>query len=149
MGPGQVVIVLARRYLEMLTLILAFPDTTFPPLSSVLVPFSSSRPVFSSQGSHVFEHCEASRFRSATPRRPQLTAHTEGASALAERLFHGKVTQKDYDVPIYSTTMISMDRVTAVPITFTLNDSLTTLTAHAHQNLKIPLAKVETIKLCV
>ena len=92
---------------------------------------------------------EAPRSQSAAPPRFQLAAHTDGANTLAERLFHSKISQKDYDAHIYSTTISSMDRVTSVPVTLTMEDSLATLIAYAHQAFRIPLAKVETTKLYV
>ena len=148
MEPAKTVIVLARRYQKSSTLTLVPSDTTLPLLKFVLVPFNLSRPDFPLKKATSF-NTEAPRSRSAAPPSFQLAAHTDGANTLAERLFHGKISQKDYDVHIYSTTISSMNRVTSVPITLTMEDSLATLIAYAHQIFRIPLANVETTKLYV
>ena len=89
--------------------------------------------------------------RSSTSRsrtaRFQLAAHTETANALAEKVFDGKFSQKNYDAQTYSTTILSNDRSLSVPIVLSSYDSLATLKAYAHRCFKIPLAKAETTKL--
>ena len=145
MEPTNIIIVLARRYQKLLTLILVPPDMTLPLLSSILVPFSLSRPDFPLKKAMSL-NTEAPRPQSAAPPRLKLSAHTDGANTLAEQLFHGKISQKDYNAHIYSTTISS---VTSVPITLTMEDSLATLIAYAHQSFRIPLAKVKTTKLYV
>ena len=148
MEPAKIVIVLARRYQKSLTLILVPSDTTLPLRKFFLVPFNLSRPDFPLKKAMSL-NTEAPRSRSAAPPSFQLAAHTDGANTLAEQLFHGKISQKDYDAHIYSTTISSMDRVTSVPITLTMEDSLATIIAYAHQIFRISLAKVETTKLYV
>ena len=89
--------------------------------------------------------------RSSTPRartaRFQLAAHTETANALAEKMFEGKISQKDYDAQTYCTTILSSDRSLSVPIVLSSYDSVATLKAYAHRRFKIPLAEAETTKL--
>ena len=89
--------------------------------------------------------------RSSTSRpraaRLQLAAHTETANALAEKMFQGKISQKDYDAQTYSTTIVSNDRSLSVPIVLSSYDSVATLKAYAHRSFRIPLAEAETTKL--
>ncbi|CAD6567523.1 MAG: hypothetical protein ASARMPREDX12_000517 [Alectoria sarmentosa] len=90
-----------------------------------------------------------SRSGPTAPPRFQLTAHTEGARALAESVFHGRISQDEYDAQVYSTTIVSTSRATSVPITLTLDDSLATLKAYAHHKFEVPLAKAERTRLYV
>ena len=89
--------------------------------------------------------------RSSTSRsrtaRFQLAAHTETANTLAEKMFEGKISRKDYDAQTYSTTILSNDRSLSVPIVLSSYDSIATLKAYAHRHFKIPLAEAETTKL--
>lgn len=89
--------------------------------------------------------------RSSTSRsrtvRLQFAAHTETANALAEMMFLGKISQKDYDTQTYSTTILSNDRSLSVPIVLSSRDSLATLKAYAHHSFKVPFAEAETTKL--
>ena len=89
--------------------------------------------------------------RSSTSRsrtaRFQLAAHTETANALAEKMFQGKISHKDYDAQTYSTTILSNDRSLSVPIVLSSYDSISTLKAYAHRSFKIPLTEAETTKL--
>lgn len=94
-------------------------------------------------------HPLAPRSGSEASPKLQLAAHTETANALAEKRSHGKISQKDYDAQIYSTTISSWDRVTSVPIILTLDDSLATLVAYAHREFQIPLVKAEKTKMYV
>ncbi|CAF9943419.1 MAG: hypothetical protein ALECFALPRED_000320 [Alectoria fallacina] len=89
------------------------------------------------------------RSRPTAPPRFQLTAHTEGATALAENVFHGRINQNEYDGQTYSTTIVSTSRATSVPITLNLDDSLATLKAYAHDKFEVPLAKAEGTRLYV
>lgn len=91
----------------------------------------------------------APRSRSEASPRLQLAAHTEAANVLAEQRSLGKISQKDYDAQTYSTTILSWDRVTSVPIILTLDDSLATLIAYAHRAFQIPLVNAETTKMYV
>ncbi|KAM0799910.1 hypothetical protein BDR22DRAFT_889881 [Usnea florida] len=77
----------------------------------------------------------------------QLAAHTETANALAEKMFEGKISQKDYDAQTYSTTILSNDRSLSVPIVLSSYDSLATLKVYAHRRFKVPLAEADTTKM--
>ena len=81
------------------------------------------------------------------PVRLQFAAHTETANALAEMMFRGKISQKDYDTQTYSTTILSNDRSLSVPIVLSSRDSLATLKAYAHHSFKVPFAEADTTKL--
>ena len=79
----------------------------------------------------------------------QLAAHTGTANALAEKVFRGNISQKDYDGQIYSTSIVSTDRTKSVPIILTLDDTLATLMDHANREFKIPYVKVQAAKMYV
>ena len=67
----------------------------------------------------------------------KLAAHTERANLLAERLFHGKISQHDYDAQIYATSIVSADLVSTVPIILALDDTLDALIAYANREFSI------------
>ena len=79
----------------------------------------------------------------------ELEAHTESANALAYKLLHGWISQKDYDAQIYSTTIASTDSATPLPIIMTLDDTLAALLAYASLKFGIPLAKAHMTKMYV
>ena len=79
----------------------------------------------------------------------ELEAHTESANALAQKLLHGWISQKDYDAQIYSTTIASTDRATPIPIITTLDETLAALLAYANLKFGIPLAKAHMTKMYV
>ncbi len=79
----------------------------------------------------------------------QLAAHTKAANVLAQGLFRGRISQKDYNAQIYSTSIVSTDRTKSVPIILTLDDTLATLMDHANREFKIPPAKVQAAKMYV
>ena len=87
--------------------------------------------------------------RPTAPKRTLLTAHTERANALAEKLFQGKINQEEYDAQTFSTTILSAEKLASVPIVLTLDDTLDTLQIYAHRKFKIPSTKVETTNLYV
>ena len=89
---------------------------------------------------------QSSTSRSRTARF-RLAAHTETANALAEKMFQGKISQKDYDTQTYSTTILSNDRSLSVPIVLSSYDSIATLKVYAHRSFEIPLTEAETTKL--
>ena len=67
----------------------------------------------------------------------KLAAHTERASLLAERLFHGKISQHDYDAQVHATSIVSADLVSTVPIVLALDDTLDALIAYANREFSI------------
>ena len=144
MGP-----LLARQQLQLL---FPFPHFQRKPFLSSFPSVVVSPTVFD-QNVAVEKAMSAkprvSNSRSTPPPRFQLSSHTERANALAEKAFYGKISQKDYDAQTYSTTIVSMDRATSVPIVLTLDESLATVKVYALRKFKIPLAKAETTKMYV
>lgn len=148
MESTSVINLAARRHLQLLFLfrILTDDHSSLPsfPLLSLTTVFSG----FAVEKT-MSAKPRAPNSRSPAPPRFQLSAHTERANALAEKAFYGKISQKDYDAQTYSTTIVSMDRATSVPIVLTLDESLVTIKAYALRKFKIPLAKAETTKMYV
>ena len=75
-----------------------------------------------------------------------LAAHTASATALTEMLFHGIVSQRDYDAQILSTTIKSPIWAASVPIIMTTDDTLTAILAQAARGLHISPPNVESAK---
>lgn len=76
-----------------------------------------------------------------------LAAHTASATALTEKLFHGRISQKDYDAQIIPTSIMSVTRVANIPIIMTIDDSLTAILALAVRGLDSSSANKESAKL--
>lgn len=76
-----------------------------------------------------------------------LAAHTASATALTEKLFHGRISQKDYDAQIIPTSIMSVTGVADIPIIMTIDDSLTAILAPAVRGLDSSSANKESAKL--
>ena len=75
-----------------------------------------------------------------------MTSCLATATALTEKLFHGTISQHDYDAQILPTSIKSITRAASIPIIMTTHDTLTAILALAVRGLDVPSPNRERAK---
>ena len=83
------------------------------------------------------------------PRRFHLPAYTASATSLAEKLFHGRVSQDDFDAQTLCMSITSVTGAVSIPIIMTSDDTLTTILEHVAHDLNAGPANRERAEVCL